>query len=101
MIQAKRISWIAQCLNTGFNVFGIVTIFTYNVWRRGDDLLLFYLWSIQFLGPLLFVAAVFLAPAGTFRVNAAPRWMLLFNLGVGAVPLILSVILVFRRLLTL
>ncbi len=87
MNQAKKLSWLAQCLNTGLNVLGISAVASYNVWKQGGDLLILYFYGILFLGPLLFLAAWLLAPPGTFRANAAPRWMLLFNLGIGVLLL--------------
>ncbi len=89
MSQANKISWVALCLNTGLNVLGLIAILICNIWRQGCDFLILYLYGILFLGPPLFLAALLMAPAGTYRVNAAPRWLLLFNLGIGALLLLI------------
>ena len=89
MIQARQLSWAALGLNTGLNVFGLCTVFSCNVWRQGCELIIVYCYGILFLGPPLFLMVFWLAPAGTFRANAAPRWLLLFNLGIGALLLAL------------
>jgi hypothetical protein len=89
--QRMRLSWGALYGCTALNAYGLVFIFSCNVFRLGCGGLYLYVWGLLWIGIPLFLVTLLAALTGVFRASdqrGSKRYRRLFLLNAGVVALI-------------
>jgi hypothetical protein len=89
--QRTRLSWGALYGCTALNGYGLIFIFSCNVFRLGCAALYLYVWGLFWVGIPLFLVTLLAAPAGVFRgpdQGESKRYRRLFLLNISVVALI-------------